>query len=81
MMMMSSACLWSSYVMYVLAGCSDWCVGLYPLLPIEIHLSSGSVNIVKRNGERMSRCIVPLCMGYGGGISMRSHIVCAGNLL
>ena len=48
--------------MYVLVGVCNWCVGLYPLLPMESHRSSGSVNIGNRKGERVSTCNVPLWM-------------------
>ena len=41
-------------------------MGLYPLLPIESHLRSGSMNIVNRKGESVSPCSVPLWMGMVG---------------
>ena len=44
----------------------DWCVGLYPLMSLDNHLRIGSMNIVNRNGERVSSCRVPLSMGIVG---------------
>ena len=66
MMLMSYAYPWSSYIMQVPAGWSDCGMGLYPLLSMERHLSSGSMNIVNRNGDRVSPCNVPLWIGIVG---------------
>ena len=44
-------------------GYSDLCVDLYPLLPMDSHLRSGSTKIVNRNGESASPCRVSLCIG------------------
>ncbi len=41
-------------------------MGLYPLLPIESHRRSGSINMVNRKGESVSSCNVPLWMGIVG---------------
>ena len=54
--------------MYVLVGVYSLCVGIYLLLPMESHRSSGSINIVNRKGERESPCSVPLWMGMVGGL-------------
>ena len=35
---------------------------VYPFLPLSNHLDSGSTNIIKRYGLRMSPCIVPYCI-------------------
>jgi hypothetical protein len=65
-MLMSSAYPWSSYVIYVPVGVWCWCEGLYPLLSMESHRRSGSMNKVNRKGESVSPCSVPLWMGMVG---------------
>ena len=60
MILMSSAYPWSSYVMIEAVGLCDWYDGLYPRFPMESHRSRGSMNIVKRKGESVSPCRVPL---------------------
>ncbi len=50
----------------MLVGVCSWCVNLYPLLLMESHRSSGSMNIVNTKEEIMSPCNVPLWMGMVG---------------
>jgi hypothetical protein len=46
--------------MYVHVGIWDWCAGVYPFLPTESHMSSGSMNIVNTKGERVFPYSAPL---------------------
>ncbi len=68
--LMSSAYPWSSYVMMEAVGLCDWYGGLHPLLPTASHRSRGSMKMVKRKGDRVSPCRVPL------SIWMRSVFPC-----
>ncbi len=68
--LMSSAYPWSSYVMIVAVDLCGWYDGRYPLLPMASHRSIGSMKIVKRTGDRVSPCSVPL------RIWMRSVLPC-----
>jgi len=52
--------------MYAHVGVCCWCVGLYPLVPMESQRCTGSMNIENRKGERVSHCNVPRCMGMVG---------------
>ncbi len=63
--LMSSAYPWSSKVMMEAVGLCDWNYGMYPLLPTAIHRSRGSMKMVKRKGDRVSPCRVPLSIWMG----------------
>ncbi len=60
MILMSSAYPWSSCVMIEAVGLCGWYDGRYPLLPMASHRKSGSMKMVKRKGNRVSPCSVPL---------------------
>ncbi len=59
-MLMSSAYPWSSYVMIEAVGLCGWYDCRYPLLPTASHRRRGSMKMVKRKGDRVSPCRVPL---------------------
>ena len=58
--LMPSAYPWSPYVMIVAVDLCGWYGGRYPLLPMASHRSRGSMKMVKRKGDRVSPCSVPL---------------------
>ncbi len=58
--LMSSAYPWSSYVMIEAVGLCGWHDGRYPLLLTASHRRRGSMEMVKRKGDRVSPCRVPL---------------------
>ncbi len=58
--LMSSAYPWSSYAMIEAVDLCGWYDGRYPLLPMASHCKRGSMKMVKRKGDRVSPCSVPL---------------------
>ncbi len=58
--LMSTAYSWSSYVMIQTVGLCGWYDGRYPLLPMASHHRRGSMKMVKRKGDRVSPCRMPL---------------------
>ncbi len=70
MILTSSAYPWSSYVMIAVVLLWGWYVGQYPRLPTASHRRRSFMNIVNRNGDRVSPCSVPRC------IEMREVLLC-----
>ncbi len=58
--LMSSAYSWSSYVIIVALDLCGLYDDRYPLLPMASRRNIGSMKIVKRKGDRVSPCSVPL---------------------
>ena len=68
--LVSSAYPWSSYVMIEAVDLCGWYDGRYSMLPTASHRSRGSMKMVKRKGDSVSPCRVPL------SIWMRSVFPC-----